>query len=174
MKKQQGFTIIELVTVIVLMGILTVVIAPKFASTDTYEAHSHRAQLISALRLTQQRAMQQTNPVATGTGSYCHQIVFDNVKTRYGVPDRLDCTVTAFSNTWQPDATGFEVDSKYNVSFQINGVANPSVVTFDGMGRPKADNCTMNDGSGGCIIDVISSVEILQIKIESEGYIHAI
>jgi len=168
MTKQQGFTIVELVTVIVLMGILTVVIAPKFSGTDTYEAHAHRTQLISALRLTQQRAMQQTNPNATGAGYYCHQIVFDNVKARYGVPDRLNCAITAFPNTWQPDATGFEVDNKYEVSFQINGVANPGIVAFDSMGRPQ-NNCF-----GGCIINITSSVETLQIQIEFEGYVHAI
>ena len=168
MKKQQGFTIVELVTVIVLIGILTVVIAPKFSGTDTYEAHAHRSQLISALRLTQQRAMQQTNPNATGAGYYCHQIVFDNVKVRYGVPDRLDCSTTTFPNSWQPDATGFEVDNKYEVSFQINGVANPSIVAFDSMGRP------LDDCLDGCFINIKSSVEILQIQIELEGYIRAI
>jgi len=166
MTKQQGFTIIELVTVIVLIGILAVVVAPKFSGSDTYEAHAHRTQLISALRLTQQRAMQQTN----NNDGYCHQIVFDNDAnvSRYGVPDRTDCTVTTFPNDWQPDATGFEVDSKYEVSFQINGVANPSVVAFDSMGRPLG-HCY-----GGCTINVQSSVETKQIKIESEGYVHAI
>jgi len=171
MKQSRGFTIIELVTVIILIGILAVAVLPKFDGTASYEAHTHRAQLISALRLTQQRAMQQTDPDAGALNQgYCHQIIFDddaNV-SRYGVPDRTDCTVTAFPNDWQPDATGFEVDSKYDVSFQLNGVANPSVVAFDSMGRPQG-NCV-----GGCTIDVQSSVETKQIKIESQGYVHAI
>ena len=164
MKQGRGFTLIELTTVIILIGILAVAVLPKFDGSASYEAHSHRAQLISALRLTQQRAMQQTD----NTDGYCHQIVFDNVKSRYGVPDRLNCSITAFSNIWQPDATGFNVESKYNVTFQVDGIANPSIVAFDGMGRPQG-NCF-----GGCVINVTSSVEILTIKIELEGYIHAI
>jgi len=117
--------------------------------------------------------MQQTNPNATGSGYYCHQIVFDNVKSRYGVPNRLDCSITTFSNSWQADATGFEVDNKYGVIFQINGVANPGIVAFDSMGRP------LNNCLGGCIIDVIRKegsniTETLQIQIEFEGYVHAI
>ena len=170
-KNQLGLTLIELLTVIILIGILTVSVLPKFDGTASYEAHSHRAQLISALRLTQQRAMQQTD----GNDGYCHQIVFDNDPnvSRYGVPDRLDCTVTSFAS-WQPDATGFEVDSKYQVSFGINGSTNPSAVTFDGMGRPISNASLGNNCAGGCLINVQSGIETLQISIEPEGYVHAI
>lgn len=175
-KNQTGFTIIELVTVIILIGILAVAIAPKFDGTASYEAHSHRAQLISALRLTQQRAMQQTDPNAVAVGQpYCHQLIFDNNVnvSRYGIPNRLDCSVTTFVG-WEPDATGFEVDTRYQVSFGIEGKTNPSAITFDGMGRPVSNATIANDCAGGCIITVQSSVETLKIKIESEGYVHAI
>jgi len=113
--KQIGFTLIELITVIMLVGILAVAVLPKFDGTASYEAHTHRAQLISALRLTQQRAMQQTNT----TDGYCHQIVFEGHAdyTRYGVPDRTDCDITTFPTPdpiedWAPDATGHLVDSR--------------------------------------------------------------
>jgi MSHA pilin protein MshC len=175
MKLNRGFTIIELVTVIVLIGILAIAVLPKFDGTASYEAHTHRAQLIAALRLTQQRAMQQTDT----TDGYCHQIVFDNdsLVSRYGIPDRVDCTVTTFSGQvpeWQPDATGLEVDNKYQVSFDLDGKNNPSAITFDSMGRPVSNVTIANNCVGGCIINIQSSVETLQIKIESEGYIHAI
>jgi MSHA pilin protein MshC len=175
MKLNRGFTLIELITVIILLGILAVAVLPKFDGTSSYEAHTHRAQLISALRLTQQRAMQQTD---TADG-YCHQLVFDNdnLVSRYGIPDRVDCSVTTFSGLvpeWEPDATGFEVESKYQVSFGIQGLSNQSAVTFDNMGRPVSNASIANDCAGGCIINVQSSIEILQIQIESEGYIHAI
>ncbi|AAZ26905.1 type II secretion system protein [Colwellia psychrerythraea] len=171
----QGFTLVELVTVILLISILAVSVAPKFGGTASYEAHTHRAKLISALRLTQQRAMQQTD---TADG-YCHQLVFDNdsLVSRYGIPDRVDCTVTTFSGQipeWQPDATGFEVELKYQVSFGIQGKNNPSAITFDSMGRPVSNATLANNCVGGCIINIQSSVETLRIQIESEGYIHAI
>ncbi|MGL1956515.1 MAG: type II secretion system GspH family protein [Colwellia sp.] len=169
MKTQTGFTLVELVTVIILIGILAVTVLPKFDGTASYEAHTHRAQLISALRLTQQRAMQQTDPnaVVATDQPYCHQIVFDNVKSRYGVPDRLDCSVIIFPNDWQPDATGFETDAKYDVTFQIDGKTNPGKVGFNSMGKP------LYDCASGCTINVNSSVETLPIQIESEGYVHA-
>jgi len=177
MNKAHGFTLVELVTVIIIIGILAVNIVPRFDGTASYEAHSHRTQLIAALRLTQQRAMQQTNPNAVSVGTpFCHQVIFENtsVIARYGVPDRTDCSVTVFPNDWQVGATGHEVDSKYQDSFSIDGLASPSAVTFDSMGRPIGNTSLANNCAGGCIINVGSSVETLQIKIESEGYIHAI
>ncbi|MCP4321447.1 MAG: type II secretion system protein [Alteromonadales bacterium] len=172
MNKTCGFSTIELVTVIIIVGILAVNVLPRFDGTASYEAHTYRAQLISALRLTQQRAMQQTD-ISDG---YCHQLIFDNDNTvsRYGIPDRVDCTEISFSAEWQPDATGFEVSERHQVDFTIDGKANPSAITFDSMGRPVANETLANNCAEGCIINVQSSVETLKIKIESQGYIHAI
>ncbi|MCI2282839.1 type II secretion system GspH family protein [Colwellia sp. MSW7] len=168
-KHQIGFTLVELVTVIILIGILAVSVLPKFDGTASYEAHTHRAQLISALRLTQQRAMQQTDH----SDNYCHQLIIDNNPSRYGTPDRLDCTVTTFPNNWQPDATGFIVEDKYTVNFGIVGKSNPSAVTFNSMGRPVANASLANNCEGGCTVNIDSGLETLAIEIEPEGYIHA-
>lgn len=169
MKLNRGFTIIELVTVIVLIGILAIAVLPKFDGTASYEAHTHRAQLVAALRLTQQRAMQQTNSI----DGYCHQIVFDVVEeiNVYGIPDRRDCSNKTFPTPikdWEPDASGHKVDSDYQISYSIDGLVNPKSVGFDWMGRPTFD-C-----AGGCEINVIRpSEQNLSITIEPEGYIHA-
>ena len=173
MQKDRGFTIIELITVIILIGILAVSVLPKFDGTASYEAHTHRAQLISALRLTQQRAMQQTD----NDDGYCHQLIFYNDAnvSRYGTPNRLDCAVAIFPNGWQPDATGFEVEGKDEIIFSIEGVSNPSAITFNSMGQPinninSVNGCDLSD----CVINIETNVETLKIRIEPEGYIHAI
>lgn len=161
-KSQLGFSLVELVTVIILLGILAANILPKFTGSSSFEAHAYRPQLIAALRLTQQRAMQQTN------NAYCHQIVLDDEQARYGIPDRLDCDVIDFPNDLQPSATGLVVDSKHQVTFALSSKDNPSQIAFDSMGKPTVD-C-----AGGCVINVIGADEIVQIQIRSEGYIHAI
>ncbi|WP_019027296.1 type II secretion system protein [Colwellia piezophila] len=160
----QGFTLIELVAVILLISILAVSVAPKFDGTAGYEAHAHRVQLIASLRLTQQRAMQQTD----STTGYCHELVFDNVQSRYGIPNRINCTPTnpVFPSDWQADATGHTVDTSYDISFNVNGNSNPQTVGFDWLGRP------VGACAGGCEINVVSAVQTLKITIESEGYIH--
>ncbi|MGJ8691086.1 MAG: type II secretion system protein [Thalassotalea sp.] len=173
--KQTGFSLIELVTVIILIGILAVNVLPKFSGSSSFEAHPYRAQLISALRLTQQRAMQYTAATYKNSNgdvvNICNQLVLAEVsgseKARYGVPDRTDCTTLTFASAWQPDSTGLIVDNNHQVNFQIQGRSNPSQITFDQWGRPAAD-C-----AGGCVINVISSDETINIQIESEGFIYA-
>lgn len=161
----KGFTLIELVVVILLISILAVTVAPKFDSTDGYEAHAHRAQLIAALRLTQQRAMQQTD----STDVYCHEVVFDG--NRYGIPNRKVCT-DVFPVNWEPDATGHTVEERYDITFDVNGSVSPSSVGFDWLGRPTID-CVDADGNGGCEINIKHLTgQSLKIYIEKEGYIH--
>ncbi len=158
--KSLGFTIIELVTVIVLLGILTTVVLPKFTGSSSFEAHPYRIQLISALRLVQQRAMHQTN----ASDGYCHQLVIDT--KRYGIPNRVSCT-TSFTG-WQPGATGINVESNHNVTFAVVSASTPTSIGFDRMGRPS------NDCDGGCTINISGGGETIAIQIESEGYIHAL
>ena len=55
--KQDGFTLIELVTVITILGLLAVAVIPRFASTSNFETRTAQDQLISALRQAQQLAM---------------------------------------------------------------------------------------------------------------------
>ena len=164
--KQAGFTLVEMVTVIIIIGILSAVVLPRFTGSDSFEAYPFRAQLISALRLTQQRAMQQTNSADT----YCHQLVIAG--DRYGVVNRVSANCATETNlaALDPDLSGHIVESRYDIEFSVKNKSNPSVISFDSMGRP-GDDC-----SGGCeiLIRQTDINESLSIEIESEGYIHAI
>lgn len=162
----KGFSLIELIVVIIMISILAVSVAPKFDGTDSYEAHTHRAHLISALRLTQQRAMQQTD----NTTGYCHDLTFDDAQARYGIPNRIDCTPTSptFPSGWSPDATGY-IATDRDISFNVDGASNPQVIGFDWMGRPTG-LC-----ASGCVINIVHATnQSLKINIESEGYIHVL
>ena len=54
---QTGFTLIELVTVITILGLLAVAVVPRFVSTSTFESRSVEDQFISATRQAQQLAL---------------------------------------------------------------------------------------------------------------------
>ena len=57
MRCHRGFSFIELVAVIILIGIITTVVVTRFSSRDGFSEYAVRDQFISAFRYAQQRAM---------------------------------------------------------------------------------------------------------------------
>lgn len=63
----KGFTLVELITVIVLLGILAVYAAPRFFTSGDADVVAAQASVAALLRMQQQRAMQDTvNSLAYG------------------------------------------------------------------------------------------------------------
>ncbi|WP_321530201.1 prepilin-type N-terminal cleavage/methylation domain-containing protein [uncultured Desulfuromonas sp.] len=54
---QNGFTLVELVVVIVILGILSVTMAPRFFDLGDYQRLAFRDELVSALRYAHKRAV---------------------------------------------------------------------------------------------------------------------
>ncbi|MGX5913133.1 prepilin-type N-terminal cleavage/methylation domain-containing protein [Aliidiomarina sp. Khilg15.8] len=57
----RGFTLVELITIIIIVGILAVYATPRFFTADSTELTGAKAELVSMLREQQQRAMQDTS-----------------------------------------------------------------------------------------------------------------
>lgn len=57
LKKQSGFTLVELIVVILITGILSISIAPRFFGVSSYEDRKAADELLTALRHSQQMAM---------------------------------------------------------------------------------------------------------------------
>ncbi|NQY62202.1 MAG: prepilin-type N-terminal cleavage/methylation domain-containing protein [Alteromonadaceae bacterium] len=141
----RGFTLIELILVILLIGILAVTVTPKFFTSEGFEEYTYQAEVITKLRAIQYRAMQQT------TDSYdnCHNIEIQKKKLLLSYCSGGD---------------EVDIDVDHNVEFATTGITS---FKFDQMGRPSCDTC----GTGVTITLVGSGKAI--VKIESEGYIHA-
>ncbi len=158
MSKGAGFTLIELVIVIVILAILSVTVAPKFFSSNGFSEYAYRIDVIAKLRLIQTRAMQQAN-------DNCHQVMITSTKlgkVKKKVGEGECSTPPEFADQSEKRATLVEIDSNDNVTFNPSG----TVFSFDFMGRPQ--NC-----SNPCEI-VITGEQALTVRIESEGYIHAL
>lgn len=144
--KQQGFTIIELVVTIIILGILAVVVAPKFSSTESYQEHGYRAQSIALLRAVQLRAMQQTE-------NNCHVV---EVQSKFLRSD-VSC--------YQMVDLALEIPNDEDVTFNVNGGS--GLIGFSRLGIP------LFDCAGGCNVE-ITGTESLTIEINEQGYIHGI
>ncbi len=59
LSKNRGFTMVELITVIIIVGILAVAAAPRFFDQNTFESRGFYDQVISTLRYAQKAAIAQ-------------------------------------------------------------------------------------------------------------------
>lgn len=80
-KLNKGFTLVELVAVIVLLGILSAYVVPRLFDSSDVAATVYQSRLISILRNMQNRAMQDTRK-----DGYCYKVNFDNGNNAFGVP----------------------------------------------------------------------------------------
>jgi len=152
-KASKGFTIIELVLVIVLMGILSVTVAPKFFGSNGFEEYAYQAEVIATLRSIQLRAMQQTS---IGSNE-CHTVIITSKLLT--VDD--NCAANSENSLGETlNNLAVEVDSNHSVTF-IPDIS----FSFDSMGRPVS--C-----SSPCEINFTGN-DNLKVTIESEGFIHA-
>lgn len=62
-RHNRGFTLIELVAVIIIVGILAAFVAPRFLGRGAFEARGVRDSLVSALRYAQKTAIAGNCPV---------------------------------------------------------------------------------------------------------------
>ena len=157
-KAVKGFTLIELVIVILILAILSVTVVPKFLSSNGFSEYAYRSDAIAKLRLIQIKAMQQTG----GNNTDCHQVLVTTKKL--GAPDDCDSS-PSFTTNWDASLlpTGMEIDTKDDITFTTDFAG--GTFSFDNLGRP--DSC------GPCIISIVGE-ETLKIQIETEGYIHAL
>jgi MSHA pilin protein MshC len=143
-EKVRGFTLIELIMVIVIAGILAVVVVPRFYDIKIFQTRGFADQVQATLRYAQKIAIAQ------------HRLVCAAYTTG---PDRLavTITVTASCDTALNLPTGNVnyVDAPSGVAFLMT----PSSVNFDALGRPNAA--------------AVATVGNTTITVEAEtGYVH--
>lgn len=156
MSKQAGFTLVELVTTIILISILAVVVLPRLFTQSSYSAYSLRNEFISELRQVQQKALNNTDRcfrvTVSGTGYQVSQFPARNGAVCSGTalsPNPL------YTQAFQGGAQLVLVStnsSNFSLDFDINGRLFPSC-------------------NGNCI-SVIAN-DTVMINVSSEGYIYA-
>jgi MSHA pilin protein MshC len=153
-KVQLGFTLVELVTTIILIGIIAVAVLPRLFSASSYSAYTLRNEFISELRHVQLKAIQNTDQ--------CYQLdVSANGYTLRYFNDRIGNSCSDVFREEQPQS--FSANAYITLASDASQVFS---ITFDSLGRMISPAC-----SGHCFNAVAD--ETLAIAVESEGYIYA-
>ncbi|HHQ5454208.1 TPA: prepilin-type N-terminal cleavage/methylation domain-containing protein [Aeromonas veronii] len=158
---QRGFTLIELVLVILLLGILAAFAVPKWLGKGGFETQTVRDELLTRLRLVQTVNMHEP-------ASRCTQLVI--ASPRFAHRTYAACPASDdLSSGWTDNlrTRGRLVTPSAGMSISLNN-SNNFVLRFDQMGRPLGSCAT------GCTLLVSDGRETSRIQIESEGYIHEI
>lgn len=150
MHRHRGFTLVELVAVIILLGIVATVVLPRFSSRDGFVEYAVRDQLISAFRLAQQRAMYDHS-------GNCYSLNID-------------------AGGFGPQRAGLYFGPVGEINFSDDyssiSVTPAAAIFFDGLGNTFTAGCGITPASNPTTLTIQPSG--IQLAVYSTGYIKAL
>ncbi len=164
-----GFTLIEFIITIIIIGVLSVTVLPKLFGPSLHDSYTARDSVLTALRTMQLRAMQMT------AAQPCHKLI---ISTNLIAPASPLTAASTCGNT--ADASGntdylvVELDaSRTDIIFTAldSSGATFNQIQFDSFGRPSLFDAAGNNNKScatGCRIDAGEA----DICIASEGLIY--
>lgn len=154
----QGFTLIELVVVLIVLGVLAATTVPKLTGRAAFEEYTVRDQLIARLRLVQLQAM-NGDPSDDAAENACYWLVVKNscLYHEHTAKSSGNCSAPPSS-----DICAGDDHNQYNRVFFSDAMLTPAHYRFDLQGR-------LAEGSSSIRINGDNQ---LTVTIESEGYIH--
>lgn len=150
MKQQQGFTLVELIMVIVIIGIISATAAARFSGRSEFDAQLTRDQAISVIRQIQISSMQgQRTPL--NVSSQC-------------------LGVCGAAN---PEMDGSLRQSQTNTEFSLVDDGNTRAkLYFNLLGQPVNKTSTLVCANGCTITITAQNKQTASICINSQGYVY--
>jgi MSHA pilin protein MshC len=135
--QQKGFTLVELVVIIVVLGTLSAVAIPKFFDQQDYKERLFKDDLVSALRYAQKRAVASGENVKVSMTSSGFTLSYDD-----------GTSVPHPNGELQYTQSSYGVPS--NITMQV------STITFDALGRLDPSDVDLTDvGFTSSGIDIV-------------------
>ncbi|MBF4435349.1 prepilin-type N-terminal cleavage/methylation domain-containing protein [Vibrio ordalii] len=155
-----GFTLIELIVIILLLGILSAYAASRYSGTSGFSSVTTQSEVLASLRLTQNRAMQRTD--------LCNRWLVSNNQAQQVSPSvSAGACTTSLPSTL---ADSSFVDAAANdITLTLTNNDGSHFLDFDSLGHAAqclTANCTVT-------LNNLQSGESRQVCINSEGYIYA-
>ncbi|USD65015.1 type II secretion system protein [Vibrio sp. SCSIO 43136] len=163
--KFAGFTLVELMVVILLVAIMSVYAASRFTGKSHFSVYAAREQAISIIRQIQLGRM-QSNLDLDFPGA--------QVPDRYVLAISSDGTCLSAKNSPCLDSnpkSNFVFIEESDFSFSPTNVA----LSFDLLGRPSCENvlgCTSANDGTGYKFQISNAIDSLDICINQEGLVN--
>ncbi|RSD32664.1 pilus assembly FimT family protein [Vibrio pectenicida] len=158
-KQDQGFTLVELITIVILLGIVSLYASSRFFGKSGFDAQLLEQEVLSSLRLTQLRSMNRNG--------FCGRWMVSNNQVMQISPTASvgSCSVSLPSDT---SDSSYVNAQQSNVQLSLDADGNVDFIDFDGLGRPQ--QCATAE----CTVTLVGQSGTQRyICINSQGGIYA-
>lgn len=154
----RGFTMVELVLVLVVGGVLAAVAVPRLVDRSAFQTHGGAAEIRTALRYAQKLAMAKNREVCVTTNPAGLALRFEDPPAAGSACNQDVVRVGGNPPPTPPAATTYTVTLPAGIGL----VSLPANFSFDAQGRP-VPNAAVNLTVGGSV----------PVTVEAEtGYVH--
>lgn len=128
LRRRNGFTLVELIVIILLLGILSMFAAPRFLNTAEIDAFGFHNETLAYLRYAQKTAIAQRRTVCVGFAASSMTLSISTTA------DTLNCTASGALIGPKGESGIVTINARTGVMF--DSAAMPTAFYFDALGQP--------------------------------------